>query len=198
MKSIKAAASWLSVVAGAWVLAACTPVVTGASTRSADANPITSGPKVGRCHMGGCGWFEIRSFDVVRETSDGALIRLDMRDGGSDDTDRADRNSSRGVKIDWGPYRNDEYVFCSTRLPAVISRAEGGAGWDAYRIDLLSPSGASQYVTNVYSHVCHSGVDMEAEGAGERLGYRRVQAGDSGDYVIRLSSPDAIFDHQGS
>jgi hypothetical protein len=197
MKSIKAAASWLPIVAGAWALTACTPVVTGASTRSADANPVTSGPKVGRCHMGGCGWFEIRSFEVVRETSDGALIRLDMRDGGSKDTERADRNSSRGVKIDWGPYQNDQYVFCSTRLPAVISPAEAGGGWEAYRLDLLSPSGASQAVTNLYNHVCNNGVDMEAEGAAERRGYRSVQADETGDFLLPLTSPEAIFDHLG-
>lgn len=180
-------------VAGA-ALAGCTPAVTSADPNVA--NPITSGPKVGRCHMGGCGWFQIRSFEVVRETSDGALIRLDMRDGGSEDTDRPDRNSSRGVKIDWGAYRNDEYVFCSRRLPAVISLTEGGI-WTAYRIDMLSPSGASQYVTNVYSHVCHTGEDVEAEGAAERLGYRSVQADDSGDFEFRLSSPEAIFDRLG-
>jgi hypothetical protein len=198
MKSSKAAASFLPLVAGAWALSSCTPVVTGASSaRVADANPITAGPQIGRCHMGGCGWFDIRSFEVVRETSDGALIRLDSRDGSSDHSGGSYPASSRGVKIDWGPYSKDGYVFCSSRLPAVIDRAETGAGWEAYRLDVISPSGASQSVTNLYNHVCNNGVDMEAEGAAERLGYRPVQADASGDFTIPLASPEAIFDHLG-
>ncbi len=190
MRGSKFSARCLAVLAASWALAACTPVTESAGLAPNVANPITSGPKIGRCHMGGCGWFQIRSFEMVRETGEGALIRLDIRDGGSEDTNRRDRNSARGVKIDWGPYRNNDYVFCSTRLPAVIGPGESGVGWDAYRIDPLSPSGASQAVTNLYNHVCHTGVDMEDEGAAERLGYRRYEGQ---DYSFSLSSPEAIF-----
>jgi hypothetical protein len=120
-----------------------------------------------------------------------------MRDGSSDHRGRPNPTTSRGVTIDWGPYRNDAYVFCSSRLPAVIGRAETGGGWEAYRLDLISPPGASQSVTNLYNHVCNNGVDMEAEGAAERLGYRSVQADEDGDFLIPLASPEAIFEHLG-
>lgn len=188
----------LPLLSATWALVGCTPAATSASLDPNVANPITAEPQLGRCHMGGCGWFQIRSFEVVRETEEGALIRLDMRDGGSKDDDRPNRASPRGLNVDWGPYRNDEYVFCSTLHPAVISPAEGGNGFEAYRIDLLLSAGATEYVTNVYSHVCHTGVDMEAEGAPEGLGYTRFEADDAEDYVTRLSSPEAIFDQLGA
>lgn len=188
-------AMWLPMVAAALAVAGCTPAVTGAGADPNVANPITGGPQIGRCFMGGCGWYQIRSFDVVRETEQGALIRLDMRDGSSRRRgDAASPRSSRGVDIDWGEYEKDEYVFCSSRLPAMISTAEGGGGWEALRLDLTMSSGATEYITNVYGHVCHPDGELNSEGAAERLGYRRYEGQ---DHTIRLSAPEAIFGHLG-
>lgn len=179
--------------AGACLLPACTPVVTGASARSAEVNPITSGPQIGRCYSGGCSWFDIRSFNVVRETSDGALIRIAMREGGSESGEGPHPESSRGVDIKWDEETSNQYVFCSRRLPAIISQAEEGS-YEARRLDLVEWSVPTEFITNVYAHVCHSGDNILAEGATARAGYRAV-AGE--EQVIALSTPEAIFQHIG-
>jgi len=190
MRKIAATAPLLGAL---WMLAGCMPTATSAGLDPNVANPITAGPQIGRCHMGGCSWFDIQSFEVVRETEDGALIRLKMRSGSSDHRDNAYPQSSRGVKIDWSPFSEDEHLFCSTRLPAWIARGESG-GWEADRVDLLLSAGATEYMHNLYGHVCHPDGDLEAEGAAERLGYRRYEGEETS---FALTSPEAIFDRLG-
>jgi hypothetical protein len=173
-------------------LSACAPT-TRASRQAAAANPITSGPQIGRCDGTGCSWFDIRSFAVVRETGDGALIRTNIREGSS--VSRGDRphpTSSRGVKIDWTGEATDQFVFCSTKLPAMITGSAGA--YEATRLNLIQWGVPSEYNLRVYSHVCHHGENILAEGAAQRAGYRST---DDHAPVISLTRPEAIFDHIG-
>ena len=174
-------------VAAPLALSACTPVTTGGSAQSA--SQIVSGPFIGRCHMGGCGWYDIQSFEMVRETPEAALLRLTMRNGGSQHPGDYPE-SSRGVAIDWGPVDSDTHVFCSTKMPAIISRGENG-GWEGYRIDPTMSMGATESINRLYAHVCHNGQDIDAEGAAERLGYTRAPE-DAPE--IQVTSPEQLFD----
>lgn len=163
-----------------------------ASPAGADSNAaaaITSGPRIGRCYMGGCSWFDIQSAQIVRRTSEGTLIRIKAREGGSEHEGVEPPQSSRGVAIEWGDYEGDQHIFCSTRLPAIITPTEGG--WEARRIDPVQWSVPAEYITNVYRHVCHPGGELDSEGGAERIGYRRAPEEEP---MILLRVPEAIFD----
>lgn len=190
MHRMRMMAAALPLLAGSFALAGCTPAVTSAGADPNVANPITSGPQIGRCRMGGCSWFDIQSFEVVRETGEAALIRLRMRDGSSDHRDDDYPETSRGVKIQWGDYADSEHVFCSTRLPAYISGS--GDSWEAAQLNPYGPSGVREYITKVYLHVCHPGQDVSTQTALQRLGYGPDTSTESD---ISLTSPEAIFDH---
>ena len=182
----------LAALAACGALTGCA-ATTGASSQSAAANPITSGPQIGRCDRTGCSWFDIRSFAMVRETGDGALLRINVREGSS--VSRGDGphpTSSRGVKIEWSGPATDQYVFCSTKLPAMISGSDGA--YEATRLDLIRWGNPSEYNMRVYSHVCHNGEDILAQGAAARAGYRST---DGQEPVIALTRPEAIFEHIG-
>ena len=184
-------------VAGSWALGACMPAVTGTSAQSAQsasaagANPITSGPQIGRCYSDGCTWFDIQSFEMIRETEDGALIRLTMREGGSRSGSGPHPENARGVDIEWEGYTSSEYVFCSKKLPAMISSEDGGAA-EATVLDLLQWGVPTEVITNIYAHVCHNGERILDEGMAQRAGYRSMEGQDR---EISLPSPVAIFDH---
>jgi len=192
---MKTMTKWLPVLAAAVAIGGCVPTVTGASAGRDTGNPITAGPKADRCYPGGCGWFDIRSFEVVRETETGALIRLDMREGSSSHPNDQDApRSARGVRIDWGEYENDTYLFCSTRLPAVLNRNEDSGGWEAYQLDLLTGGVPEESLATLYAHVCHPDGGLEGDGAAARLGYT-----DRGgrDGAFQLRRPEEIFERVG-
>ena len=175
-------------------LAASGCMTAGSNGRDAS-NPITAGPVAGRCYPGGCSWFDIRSFEMVRETERGALLRLDTREGGSDHAMSADApQSSRGVQISWGPYSNDAYVFCSRELPAVITLAADGS-YEVLRLDVVSGGVPEEFMRTQYGHVCHPGGEVNSEGAVARLGYRPLRDGEEREFT--LGSPEAIFDRLG-
>jgi hypothetical protein len=152
-------------------------------------NPITAGPVAGRCYPGGCTWFDIRSFHVVRETEDGALIRVSIREGESTHANDADApRSSRGVRITWQPYDDNSYMFCSRKLPAMISRADDGS-FEAHRMNLIDGGVPEEVITTQYTHVCHPGGQLNGEGAAARLGYRSP----TGEREFTLRNPEDIF-----
>lgn len=196
MKKMAAAA----MMAAGTALAGCATIDgsagDGATAARDRGNPITAGPIAARCHMGGCGWFDVRSFEVVRETERGALIRLESRHGGSSHPGDQDMpTSARGVRIDWQPFHRNTWIFCSTAYPAIIELTEDGS-YEGYRIDLTMPSGASEYITNQYVHVCHPNGELAEDQveAARRLGYR--PAGEE-PMAFELLSPEQIFDRAG-
>ena len=173
---------------GALALGGCASVADEPVAPAGAVRQIASGPEIGRCHMNGCSWFEITDFDMVRETEDAALLRLTMREGASMHPNGRYPARARGVRIDWGPPTEEYFAFCSRRRPALITRSDDGA-WEALRIDPTTLSGATEFVTRVYAHVCHD-EDLLAAGAAERLGYR-TQNFDSPTF--RLDVPEQIF-----
>ena len=178
-------------LAAASALAGCAPAVTGASAGRDTTNPITAGPVAGRCYPGGCSWFDIRSFEVVRETERAALIKINTREGGSEHAMSADApRSSRGVRIEWGPYE-EAYVFCSREMPAIMGQLENGS-YEAQELDLINGGVPEEFMATQYGHVCHPDGEMSGDGAAERLGYRSVR--DREDRTFTLASPEAIFD----
>lgn len=167
-------------------IAGCASMSDGFSPRPATG--LVSGPEIGRCHMGGCTWFEVTSFEMVREIPNAALLKATVREGSSMHPNGYPR-TSRGVAIDWSPESSDYYLFCSTRLPAVAFR--DGEGLEAYRVNPGAPSGAAEYVTTIYNHVCHNGVEMNSDRA-TALGYG---AGEEGPLTI--DRPEQLFDRAG-
>ena len=149
---------------------------------------LVDGPHLGRCHMGGCSWFQVTAFSVVRERHGAALIRLTTREGGSGYGNTRVRRASRRAPIQWGPPAEDYWVLCSTQRPAIIMKGNGDA-WSAVAIAPAAPAGATEFVTAIYNHACHPGVNM-TEARARRLGYREGSA-DAAE--IPLQRPEDIF-----
>lgn len=182
--------AWLPMLAGALALAGCMTTA-GADDGRDRTNPITAGPVAGRCYPGGCSWFDIRAFEMVRETEDGALIRYSTREGASEHRMDADApRSSRGVRIEWGPWEDNVHVFCSVKLPAMMSRAADGS-WEVQRLDLIGGGVPAEFVNTQYGHICHPDGSLDGDGAAERLGYRRLGEGE--ETVFTLRAPEEIF-----
>lgn len=189
--TINKTAILLPMLAAASAVAGCVPPVTGASAGRDTSTPITAGPVAGRCYPGGCQWFDIRTFEMVRETERAALIKISTREGESTHAMSADHpRSSRGVLIEWGPY-HDVYVFCSRELPALLSQTENGS-YEVQRLDLIRGYVPEELIATRYGHVCHPDGGMQDYGAAERLGYRALRDGERGSFTLR--SPEAIFD----
>ena len=181
-------------LAAASALAGCAPAVMGASAARDTSNPITAGPVAGRCYPGGCSWFDIRNFEMVRETERAALIKIYTREGGSDHAMSADApQSSRGVRIQWGPY-DEAYVFCSRELPAVLGQTRNG-NYEVQLLGLINGGVPEEFMATQYGHVCHPDGGMQGDGAAERLGYRPLENGEIRIFALR--SPEAIFDRLG-
>lgn len=130
------------------------------------AHAQASAPELGRCHGDWCSWSITRSRTVVREGPAGALVRLRLLGGTSPNTDGDDP----AVGIRWNARDHEVYVFCSTRLPAVImkidpppgaARATAGRGQSPYQVDVLDFAGgiagsfessANLFVGTCYPH----------------------------------------------
>lgn len=189
--TIKKSAIFLPMLAGAWALAGCMTTETGPDARRGRDNPITAGPVAGRCYPGGCTWFDIRSFDLVRETERAALLRIDVREGGSNHAMSADApRSSRGVRIEWGEY-GEAWLFCSRDLPAMITQGANGT-YDVQRIDIIDGGLPQEVMITQYNHVCHTAEELRGDGAAARLGYRPMPEGVQMEFTVR--SPEALFE----
>lgn len=90
----------------------------------------------------------------------------------------------------WSRGSETIYLFCTPRLPAYISRNEDGS-WEAVRLNLAAVPGASETAVAVYLAVCHLDQPTTAEAAVARHGYTSWE----GEATIRLSQPEAIFQH---
>lgn len=148
--------------------------------------------KIGRCHMGGCSWFRIDDFAMVRETPEDALLRVNVRWGSSMHPDgRMPTDRSRNVPIEWQPEAEEVYVYCTPRLPVLVQREEDGS-WQAARMDFVATAGAMESAATLYAAVCHPGEDWHAEGFAARHGYRAVD----GDIHFPLRQPDDVLSYR--
>ncbi len=165
--------------------------LTGCATiddASADANPIIGSIREGRCHMGGCSWFQVQNFDVVRETEKGALLRVSMRSGSSDHPNGDYPERPRESAISWSPAA-ESYFFCSKSYPAIVSRSDTG-GYEGFRLDMTTSYGAIEAVQNEYRAICHPDGDMAASDSAARLGYTALV----GEPELLLARPEELFD----
>jgi hypothetical protein len=174
------------------LLAGCAATTAGtqsASTRSAD-EPIVGPVREGRCRMNGCSWFQVQSFEVVRETEKGALLRVTMREGSSDHPDGKYPTRPRPSAVQWTE-SDTSYYFCSPRFPAIIGENESG-GWDGIRLDLTQSAGVTEFVHNTYRAICHpdGALDVDTAAAAARLGYTPNE----GEQEFTLSRLEDVFD----
>ena len=177
----------LSAFAGAAAVALGGCATTGDRGARAD-SPIVGPIREGRCHMNGCSWFQVQSFDMVRETADAALLRVVSRDGSSMHPDGNYPRRPRETDIQWAPESSTSYFFCSTRYPAIIYDNEGVL--EGYRLNMIMSAGATEFVHAQYRAICHPDGGLEAPGAAARLGYTSFD----GEAEFRLSRPEDIFD----
>lgn len=173
-------------VVAATALAGC--ATTGSESASA-VEPIVGPIREGRCHMNGCSWFQVQSFDLVRETERGALLRVVMREGSSMHPNGNYPRRPRASSIQWAPESQTAYFMCSTRYPAIVFEGEAG-GWTGYRLDLTQSAGATTFIHNQYRAICHTDGALDAEGAAARLGYTRYD----GEMEISVARPEELFD----
>jgi hypothetical protein len=147
-------------------------------------------PKTGRCHMGECSWFAELNRETVREAAGGRLLRLSLIGGSSSSGEGEDYEASYGPQatVDWDRAAHDVWVFCSPRLPTVMTRSQGGRIQATVLnfVDWSPPVHESD--RNVYVHACHG---EAGEGFAERHGYR---APAEGEEEFELSRPEEIFE----
>ena len=110
--------------------------------------PVSKKPRVGRCHMDDCSWFITKAREVIRANDEGSLIRLTLLGGLSANTDNV---SPKDVK--WDDRTYSVYVFCSKKLPAVLTENDG-----VYQVDVLDfvngPPGALEASESIYESTC--------------------------------------------
>lgn len=175
-------------VAVAMALSACA-TTSGQSTSAGE--PIVGPIREGRCHMGGCSWFQVQSFEMVRETEKAALLRVVSREGQSTHPDGNYPRRPRESAVEWAPQSDTSYFFCSTRYPAILFESADG-GFDGYRLDPTQVSGATTYIHNQYRAICHpdGALDADTAEAAARLGYSRYD----GEAEIQVARPEDLFD----
>lgn len=157
---------------------------------SSTQGPIIGPIREGRCRMNGCSWFQVQSFEMVRENERGALLRVAVREGGSEHPDGNYPERPRESAIQWQP-SDPVYFFCSTRYPAIISENASG-GWSGYRLDLTMSAGVTAFVHNQYRAICHpdGALNGDSAAAAVRLGYTRFD----GDAEFTVARPEDVFD----
>lgn len=175
------------------LILAATAAVSGCATmegQSASAGEPIVGPiREGRCHMGGCSWFQVQSFEMVRETEKGALLRVVSREGQSMHPEGNYPRRPREADVQWAPQSDTSYFFCSTRYPAILFASADG-GFDGYRLDPTQISGATTFIHNQYFAICHPDGALVTAGAAARLGYTRYD----GETEIQVARPEELFD----
>jgi hypothetical protein len=110
--------------------------------------------RMGRCHMGECGWTREISRDFVGTSPRGYLVKLEILRGTSTNP-RGGPASKRPVK--WEKAPEETFVFCSKTLPAVMFTLDGD--FSVYLLDLHgsgSIPGYQEASLALYMDVCHN------------------------------------------
>ncbi|MDP2355206.1 MAG: hypothetical protein Q8M31_03995 [Beijerinckiaceae bacterium] len=116
--------------------------------------------RMGRCHMGECGWTREVLRDFVGASTRGYLVRLEIVRGTSTNP-RSGSAQKRPIK--WEKKPESTFVFCSKSLPAVMFTLDGE--FNTHLLDLY-PKGAipgyQEASLAIYMAVCHN-VDVHAK-----------------------------------
>ncbi|HEY0116346.1 MAG TPA: hypothetical protein VGB54_11535, partial [Allosphingosinicella sp.] len=161
MRILRARAFAAAPLAGLLLLAGCMTMAEGSAP--AASSTLVGVKRIGRCHMGGCSWFRVEDFAMVRETPDMALLRVTLREGSSTHGNGRPPRENSNAAIAWNAQPSETYILCSSSRPALIERAENGR-WEAVRMDLVTTAGAMESAAAQYAAVCHPGEDWHAEG----------------------------------
>lgn len=147
-------------------------------------------PMTDRCHMGECGWFAEIGRDTVRETEAGRLIRMRLYGGRSAVDEGEDYEASWGpdARVEWNAEPHQVWIFCSTRLPAVMVRTGAGLQADVLNfVDGTPP--VLESARRLYVYACHGREGDEIENFAAHFGYRAPPVEE-----LALARPEDIFD----
>jgi hypothetical protein len=157
------------------------------------ANAPMGEPLLGNCHMDTCSYSRLVRRETLRESPAGRLLKVTLLGGTQGDA--SDAGPDDDAPILWDREPHDIFVFCSTRLPAVMMRVAGRRTLQTDLLDLGGREAISDLLVssaNLYMEVCHGlrDRDLAVETAG--LGYRPIPRAllDSG---IDIESPEEIF-----
>lgn len=110
--------------------------------------------RMGRCHMGECGWTREVMRDFVGTSARGYLVRLEILRGTSTNA-RGDSAQKRPIK--WEKKPETTFVFCSKSLPAVMFTLDDEV--NTHLLDLHpkgSIPGYQEASLALYMTVCHN------------------------------------------
>ncbi|MFN3892901.1 MAG: hypothetical protein ACK4MV_21095 [Beijerinckiaceae bacterium] len=110
--------------------------------------------RMGRCHMGECGWTREISRDFVGTSPRGYLVRLELLRGTSTNP-RGGPARNRPIK--WEKKPEETFVFCSKTLPAVMFTLDGE--FSVHLLDLYPKGnipGYQEASLALYMDVCHN------------------------------------------
>lgn len=142
-------------------------------------------PALGRCHMDSCSWSKTLSKQEIASDERGKLIMLKLLGGESQNDD-----NQKKPKIKWNKSPHEVYIFCSTRLPAVMMKSGGKLEVDVLDFWQGIPS-IYQSSANLYRETCHSGSgNLSDEDLAKKFKYSPSPESD-----INISQPTEIFDY---
>jgi hypothetical protein len=140
--------------------------------------------RMGRCHMGECGWTREISRDFVGTSPRGYLVKLEILRGTSTNPGGG---PAQKRPIKWEKKPENTFVFCSKSLPAVMFTLDDEL--QTHLLDLFpngSVPGYQEASLAIYMAVCHN-VDVHRkyedpkvyverfQYQGERTRYRAVE-----------------------
>jgi uncharacterized protein len=109
----------------------------------------------GRCRMDSCWWWKIEKTESIKVDNKGELIKVTSKTASeeykSEEIQKKGYPDLPAENIDWGK-QNENFVFCSKTLPAVIESKEEGGGFEAIVINGTYFYDGSNHL---YSHICH-------------------------------------------
>ena len=157
-------------------------------------NPATGEPLLGNCHMDSCSYSRLVRRETVRESPAGRLLRITLLGGTQGEA--GDDGPDEDAPIIWDRDPHDVFIFCSTRLPAVMMRVAGQRTLQTDLLDLGGRNAISDVLigsANLYMDVCHGLRDRDLSEESAGLGYRPIPQAllDGG---IAIERPEEIFD----
>jgi len=174
-------------------IAALMTFAAGAAAPAAP-SPAPAEPLLGNCHMDSCSYSREIRRETLRETPAGRLLRVTLL--GGEQSEAGDDGPGEDAPIVWNRAPHDIFVFCSTRLPAVMMRVAGHRTLQTDLLDLGGPEAVTTILVssaNLYMDICHGLRDRELSEETAGLGYRPIPPAllESG---IDIERPEEIFD----
>jgi hypothetical protein len=144
------------------------------------------------CGMGRCTYLRVEAVDTVNETNGERLLRVRTSEGSHQMRDGAEQPASpRDATITWSPQPSNYHVLCSTRRPTLIVQKEGGAGLEAYELDMSAINFASIDLYAHYAAACHPGEKIDIDTFATRHNYQKIE-GDQYD----LARPEDVLNRR--